>query len=78
MITTNPVVKTTTLRSFDGWAIREYADGVFDGAHLDGARTTGEASFGDALNVIRAMDDDAMDAPSDWDAGSVTFDPYVG
>lgn len=23
------------------------------------------------------VEDDEMDAPSDWDSGSVTFDPYL-
>jgi hypothetical protein len=30
------------------------------------------------LDAIDATTDaDAIDAPSDWDAGTVTFDPYI-
>ena len=31
---------------------------------------------GDVI-VIESTDDDEMDAPKDWDAGTITFDPYV-
>lgn len=27
---TNPVVKTTALRAYPGWTVREYANGMFD------------------------------------------------
>jgi hypothetical protein len=29
----------------------------------------------DAIDV--AIDIDAIDAPSDWDAGTIAFDPYI-
>ena len=35
----------------------------------------------DALSIPRhpiVEDDDEMDAPADWNSGSVTFDPFVG
>lgn len=38
-----------------------------------------EATF-ETIEVTAALlveDDDAMDAPSDWDSGTVTFDPYL-
>lgn len=27
--------------------------------------------------IVDAIGVDEMDAPSDWDAGTITFDPYV-
>jgi len=27
--------------------------------------------------ALDAVVEDEMDAPSDWDAGTITFDPYV-
>ena len=31
----------------------------------------------DLVDALEAAIEDEMDAPADWDAGSVTFDPYV-
>jgi len=30
------------------------------------------------FEYIAVIEDDEMDAPTDFDAGSITFDPYVG
>lgn len=38
--------------------------------------TVVDAELVDALESA-IVEDDAMDAPADWDAGNVTFDPYV-
>lgn len=32
--------------------------------------------YPELLDVV-IFDEDEMDAPSDWDAGNVCFDPYV-
>jgi hypothetical protein len=44
---------------------------ITEGLRLEAERQ----SIDDAL--IAATHADEMDAPSDWDAGTITFDPYV-
>jgi hypothetical protein len=39
--------------------------------------TTGMAWEHACLAAERQRDADEMDAPSDWDAGTINFDPYV-
>lgn len=50
----NPVVRTTPLRAYPGWVIREYADGTYDGADLNGPGLTTIASrWHQALGYVR-------------------------
>lgn len=73
---TNPIVRTTRLKSVPGWVVREYADGTYDAADTTGPGLSPVLdSFAEAREW--ALDDDGFDAPSDWDSGSVTFDPYI-
>jgi hypothetical protein len=45
---------------------------VSEGGH---AMTTIDILTLDAIDAT--IDTDAIDAPSDWDAGTITFDPYI-
>jgi hypothetical protein len=47
----NPVVKTTRLRAYPGWVVREYQDGMFDATNNVGL-TRGVRSFRDAVAEI--------------------------
>lgn len=50
----NPVVKTTTLRAYPGWVVREYQDGTYDGAQTNGpAITIGAETFQLAIAEVR-------------------------
>lgn len=48
-------VKTTALRQFPGWTVREYRDGLFDAAGSRGL-TRGVDSFHAAVDEVRAME----------------------
>jgi len=53
----NPVVKTTPLQSelYPGWVIREYRNGMFDAAQVDGpGLSPGFSSFDECLQALRA------------------------
>jgi hypothetical protein len=49
---TNPVVKTTALRAYPGWTVREYADGMFDAVNSP-AISPGFDNFNDAVAHAR-------------------------
>lgn len=49
------IVKTTALRQFPGWTVREYRDGLFDAAGSRGL-TRGVDSFHAAVDEVRAME----------------------
>lgn len=53
-MTPNPVVRTTPLRSYPGWIVRQYEDGIFDARDMRGvAITPGLASFAETVLFIR-------------------------
>jgi hypothetical protein len=49
---TNPVVKTTALRAYPGWTVREYADGMFDAVNSP-AISPGFDNFNDTVAHVR-------------------------
>lgn len=51
-IETNPVVQSTPLRAYPGWAVREYSDGTFDAA-TRGAMSWTVDSFSHAVAAAR-------------------------
>lgn len=51
----NPIIKTTALRQFPGWTVREYRDGLFDAAGSRGL-TRGVDTFHAAVDEVRAME----------------------
>lgn len=52
--TTNPIAKTTDLRAYPGWVVREYADGTFDCAERNGvAVSPAHETFADAVAFAR-------------------------
>lgn len=51
----NPIVRETPLTRYPGWVIREYANGMYDGASVKGpALTEGCDSFTGAVAKVRA------------------------
>ena len=48
----NPVIKTTPLRAYPGWIVREYADGMFDGTNGIGL-TLGCKTFAEVIACIK-------------------------
>lgn len=48
----NPVVRRTRTTVFPRWTIREYADGMFDAEHTDGALSPGFTSYRDAFEWV--------------------------
>lgn len=51
---TNPVVRTTALRAYPGWIVREHADGAFVAAQMNGVGLSPvERSFADAVHFVR-------------------------
>lgn len=49
---TNPVVKTTALRAYPGWVIRQYADGMYAATNGRALSPT-ERTFQDALFFVK-------------------------
>lgn len=49
----NPIVKTTALRAYPGWTVREYANGKFDATNGVGL-TGGHFTFSGAVADVRA------------------------
>lgn len=52
----NPVVRTTALIAYPGWTVREYADGMFDAAHVRVGLTRGHDTFGAVVADVREME----------------------
>lgn len=53
---TNPVVRTTPLRAYPGWVVRQYADGTFDSCQVSGgiALSPGYDTFAEAVAFARS------------------------
>jgi hypothetical protein len=49
----NPVVKTTALRAYPGWTVREYANGKFDCSGPGIALSPGYDTFGEAVGFAK-------------------------
>lgn len=60
---TNPVIKTTALRAYPGWSVREYTNGMFDGDWSAGPGCTpGFDTFAGVVQFIREYETDSQDA----------------
>lgn len=50
----NPVVRQTDLRAYQGWTVREFADGTFDAVSPQGGGMTPVFdTFGEVINFLR-------------------------
>lgn len=66
------VTRIVPLDLYEGWVIREYADGTFDGAQIGGVGITiGCASFGEAFREVSRLY--VKPDPLDRKADTVTF-----
>lgn len=61
--TPNPVLRSTQLRAYPGWFVREYADGTFVAVHTGGACSPVEFTFNHAVHFAR------HDEPVSYGAG---------
>ncbi len=52
-VSPNPTIKSTPLRAYPGWTVREYANGMFDVFHVDGALSPGYESFAECVTHAR-------------------------
>lgn len=59
----NPIVKTTALRAYPGWTVREYANGMFDGDWTRGPGCSpGFDSFAETVAWIRDYERQSSEA----------------
>jgi hypothetical protein len=49
----NPIIKTTALRAYAGWTVREYANGMFDCTGPGTALSPGYETFGEAVGFAK-------------------------
>lgn len=52
----NPIIKTTALRQFPSWIVREYRDGSFDARCPQGGLTRSVPTFHEAVAEVRRIE----------------------